>query len=177
MLRRCARWALTTIALSLALLTATSAYGTTARVEQTKAAITQDRQATWTCQDSLQRTRTRASHSKLTGGNPYLQWVHRKWHKRSRTCIGTLRNPPHFQDWLCIHRGEGGWTTNTSNGYYGGLQMDYSFMRSYGWKLLNRKGTADHWTWFEQIWVAERARASGRGFYPWPNTARACGLI
>jgi hypothetical protein len=25
--------------------------------------------------------------------------------------------------------------------------------------------------------VAERAYRSGRGFYPWPNTARACGLI
>lgn len=25
--------------------------------------------------------------------------------------------------------------------------------------------------------VAERARRSGRGFYPWPNTARECGLI
>jgi hypothetical protein len=27
------------------------------------------------------------------------------------------------------------------------------------------------------MWVAERAYRSGRGFYPWPNTARACGLI
>jgi hypothetical protein len=25
--------------------------------------------------------------------------------------------------------------------------------------------------------VAERAYRSGRGFYPWPNSARACGLI
>ncbi len=29
----------------------------------------------------------------------------------------------------------------------------------------------------EQMWVAERAHRSGRGFYPWPNTARYCGLI
>ena len=29
----------------------------------------------------------------------------------------------------------------------------------------------------EQMWVAERAYRSGRGFYPWPNTARSCGLI
>jgi hypothetical protein len=27
------------------------------------------------------------------------------------------------------------------------------------------------------MWVAERAHRSGRGFYPWPNTARHCGLI
>jgi hypothetical protein len=43
--------------------------------------------------------------------------------------------------------------------------------------LLRRKGTADHWTPLEQIWVAEHAYRSGRGFYPWPNTARDCGLI
>jgi len=29
----------------------------------------------------------------------------------------------------------------------------------------------------EQMWVAERAYRNGRGFYPWPNTARYCGLI
>jgi hypothetical protein len=27
------------------------------------------------------------------------------------------------------------------------------------------------------MWVAERALRAGRGFYPWPNTARMCGLI
>ena len=85
--------------------------------------------------------------------------------------------PPHKRQWLCIHGYEGRWTSNTGNGYYGGLQMDLSFMRTYGRDLLRRKGTADHWTPLEQIWVAERAYRSGRGFYPWPNTARACGLI
>ena len=40
-----------------------------------------------------------------------------------------------------------------------------------------RKGTANRWTATEQMWVAERAYRSGRGFYPWPNTARNCGLI
>ena len=55
--------------------------------------------------------------------------------------------------------------------------MDISFQRTYGAHLLRRKGTADHWTPLEQMWVAERAYRSGRGFYPWPNTARHCGLI
>jgi len=27
------------------------------------------------------------------------------------------------------------------------------------------------------MWAAERAHRAGRGFYPWPNTARYCGLI
>ena len=61
--------------------------------------------------------------------------------------------------------------------YYGGLQMDLGFQRTYAPRLLQDKGTADHWTPLEQIWVAERAYRSGRGFYPWPNTARYCGLI
>ena len=49
--------------------------------------------------------------------------------------------------------------------------------RTYGGDLLRRKGTADKWTPVEQMWVAERAYRAGRGFYPWPNTARYCGLI
>jgi hypothetical protein len=55
--------------------------------------------------------------------------------------------------------------------------MDLSFQRTYGADLLRKKGTANRWTPLEQIWVAERAYRSGRGFHPWPNTARACGLI
>jgi hypothetical protein len=55
--------------------------------------------------------------------------------------------------------------------------MDVTFQGQYAPGLLGRKGTADHWTRFEQIWVAVRAYRSGRGFYPWPNTARYCGLI
>jgi hypothetical protein len=78
---------------------------------------------------------------------------------------------------LCIHRGEGAWNSNTGNGYFGGLQMDYGFMSTYGPELLRRKGTADKWTPMEQIRVAIRAHRSGRGFYPWPTTARNCGLI
>ena len=55
--------------------------------------------------------------------------------------------------------------------------MDIGFQASYGGPLLAAKGTAENWTPLEQMWVAERAYRSGRGFYPWPNTARACGLI
>lgn len=84
--------------------------------------------------------------------------------------------PPHYNEWLCIHSHEGSWDANTGNGYYGGLQMDYDFMRTYGSGYLKIKGTANNWTPLEQMWVAERAYSSGRGFGPWPNTARMCGL-
>jgi hypothetical protein len=78
--------------------------------------------------------------------------------------------------WLCIKRYEAAWN-DPRPPYYGGLQMDLAFQRTYGPDLLRKKGTADRWSPIEQIWVAERAYRSGRGFYPWPNTARACGLI
>ena len=77
----------------------------------------------------------------------------------------------------CIHHFEGAWDSNTGNGYYGGLQMDLSFQSRYGSDFMSRWGTADNWPAWAQLQTAVRAYRSGRGFYPWPNTARACGLI
>ena len=78
---------------------------------------------------------------------------------------------------LCIHRYEGAWNANTGNGYYGGLQMDRRFQSLYGSDYVARWGTADNWPAWAQLQAAVRAYQSGRGFYPWPNTARVCGLI
>jgi hypothetical protein len=77
----------------------------------------------------------------------------------------------------CIHRYEGAWDANTGNGYYGGLQMDIGFQTRYGADFVQRWGTADNWPAWAQLLAATRAYRSGRGFYPWPNTARVCGLI
>jgi hypothetical protein len=77
----------------------------------------------------------------------------------------------------CIHHYEGAWDSNTGNGYYGGLQMDIKFQSRYGREYVQRWGTADNWPAWAQLQVAARAYRAGRGFYPWPNTARACGLI
>lgn len=83
--------------------------------------------------------------------------------------------------WNCIYRYERhprqGWQTKTGNGYYGGLQMDMTFQRTYGPEYLRKYGTADKWPPIVQMAVAQRAKDSGRGYYPWPNTARYCGLI
>lgn len=99
--------------------------------------------------------------------------------------------------WNCIHGYEDGgfgWTVNTGNGYYGGLQMDLEFQRDHGLDLLLAKGTADNWTPYEQMVVAQRAhdgvrtsqhrngavyfwKDRPRGYHPWPNTARWCGLL
>lgn len=82
-----------------------------------------------------------------------------------------------YNAFLCIHRYEGAWDAATGNGYYGGLQMDLKFQSTYGMDFLHKWGTADNWPVWAQIMAASRAYYSGRGFFPWPNTARACGLI
>jgi hypothetical protein len=88
------------------------------------------------------------------------------------------RQSPHElqKAFICIHHYEGAWNANTGNGYYGGLQMDIGFQRSYGSEFLSAFGTADRWPPSLQLAVAIKAYLSGRGFGPWPNTARMCGL-
>jgi hypothetical protein len=78
---------------------------------------------------------------------------------------------------LCIHAGEGSWSSTSNPVYDGGLQMDLSFQRTYAPWALRTFGTADRWPASVQVATAIQAWASGRGFYPWPRTARACGLI
>jgi len=99
-----------------------------------------------------------------------------EWRRKAARTSRRAAHPPRLPSWLCIHRFEGSWT-DRGGPYYGGLQMDLSFQRHYGGYLLRTKGTADRWTPTEQIWVAEKAYRSGRGFHPWPHTARVCGLI
>jgi hypothetical protein len=50
-------------------------------------------------------------------------------------------------------------------------------MRRYGADYVERWGTADGWPAWAQLDTAERAYRAGRGFFPWPNSARACGLF
>jgi len=104
-----------------------------------------------------------------------LQHLDGVWRRREHAAYHRAKNPPEKGAWMCIHRYEGSWS-DAGAPYYGGLQMDISFQQAYGGWLLARKGTANHWTPLEQIWTAEKARRA-RGFYPWPNTARYCGLI
>jgi hypothetical protein len=106
----------------------------------------------------------------------YRLWRRDAWRIRAERARFRAHHPPHLAEWRCIHRWEGSWTDPNSP-YYGGLQMDLAFQRAYGLGLLRHKGTANHWAPYEQMWVAERALKAGRGFHPWPLTARRCGLI
>jgi hypothetical protein len=136
------------------------------------------RATTWRLETLAMLRRTPSSRAAWSVGHyGFRASVLLGWRKRAAFVWRRITSPPYERQWECIHRGEGAWNSNTGNGYYGGLQMDIGFQRTYAPAYLLRKGTADRWTRLEQIWVAERARRSGRGFYPWPTTARACGLI
>jgi hypothetical protein len=76
---------------------------------------------------------------------------------------------------MCVHHGEGSWRDPNAP-YYGGMQMDMTFMRHHGGWMLRHYGTADHWPIRAQLIVAYRGWKS-QGWGAWPNTARACGLI
>lgn len=139
--------------------------------------IEQFRDQTWRWQRLMSRARTPYGGSAERSRHAaYRRWVLKLWRERAVQARRQASNPPHERQWRCIQRYEGSWR-DPNPPYWGGLQMDLSFMSSYGAELLRRKGTADNWTPLEQMWVAERAHRSGRGFTPWPNTARYCGLL
>jgi hypothetical protein len=149
---------------------------------QTIAQIDDLRRQTWRLQRLMGKKRTPTFYDeRRTSDAEYRVWIRKLWQRRAAAALRQAKRPPRRAAWMCIHRHERhtaqGWATRTGNGYYGGLQMDISFQRTYAPELLRRKGTANNWTSYEQMWVAWRAYKSGRGFYPWPNTARSCGLI
>lgn len=123
----------------------------------------------------VQRTRNRGRYLQ-TRNLDYRLFVMHQWRRRAIRARRKGLNPPHENAWRCIQRYEGSWGDKWDP-YWGGLQMDRTFMRQYAPRHLLRRGWAHRWTPVEQMWVAERAYRTGRGFYPWPNTARRCGLI
>ena len=68
----------------------------------------------------------------------------------------------------------GNWAINTGNGFYGGVQFDYSTWLSNGGGQYAQR--ADLATREQQIEIAERVR-SKRGFSPWPACAKRLGLL
>jgi Transglycosylase-like domain len=101
----------------------------------------------------------------------------RRTRQAARKALGTSPLGDHYLEdaFECVHHFEGGWNAATGNGYWGGLQFDLDFQRAYGREFLSHWGTANHWPKSVQIAVAIRGWLR-RGFQPWPNTARKCGL-
>ncbi len=133
--------------------------------------------ATWNWQRlmGVQRTPNRKRYLR-TRDIGYRVHVMKQWRRRAIRAKRRAHNPPHKGEWRCLQRHEGSWT-DSNDPYWGGLQMDRSFMLAHAPAQLLRRGWANRWSPIEQMWVAERAHRSGRGFHPWPHTARVCGLI
>jgi hypothetical protein len=130
------------------------------------------------------RVRASALRWEIVMGRPHVRFAApldtrralRFWRHRRLDVLRLAAHPPHKSGWLCIQRYEASWS-DSGDPYWGGLQMDRGFMRTYAPRLLLRRGLANRWTALEQMWVAERAHRNGRGYWPWTNTARACGLL
>jgi hypothetical protein len=128
----------------------------------------------------------RVSHAFATVHAADRRTALRVWQRRgAAAALAVARHAPErravpgmlAQAFLCIHSYEGAWNADTGNGYYGGLQMDLAFQRRYGAAFEQQWGTADNWPAWAQLQTAVRAYESGRGFWPWPASARMCGLI
>jgi hypothetical protein len=132
---------------------------------------------TWHWQRLMGRPLTEAGYrEREVESRPYRAWLRDVWKMRAKRASRRAHRPPHLSTWRCLHRYEGAWSDPDAP-YWGGLQMDFAFQRTYGRRLLRTKGTANHWTPLEQMWTAERALRAGRGFYPWPVSAHRCGLL
>ena len=74
---------------------------------------------------------------------------------------------------LCVHSHEGSWL-DAGAPFYGGMQFDLGTWRSNGG---SRYAAYPHQaTPHEQLKVAY-VTWQRRGWWPWPNTARMCGLL
>jgi len=128
--------------------------------------------------EMMDDTAPRSSKISPKAGCAFLKWLAVKSQVKAKKArakfVAWFKSA--YAKWECIHSHEGAWNDPNAP-YYGGLQMDYQFQSTYGPELLRYYGTADKWPIWAQLLVAERAYHSGRGFHPWPNTARYCGLL
>jgi hypothetical protein len=156
---------------------ASVASGPDAEVERLVEAIGKHRDTTWHWQRVMGKRRwTTTFMERRTTDLEALTALRDAWERRADRVRDRAKRPPHRVAWLCIHRHEGSWEDPHAP-YWGGLQMSRQFQRAFGRYLLRLKGTANKWTPAEQMWTAVHAHRSGLGFHPWPNTARACGLL
>jgi hypothetical protein len=95
---------------------------------------------------------------------------------RQESAAGRWYQSPRAWLWYKVNSHEcwNTWDCNTGNGYYGGLQMDRAFQRTYNPLAYQLWGTADNWPIGAQMLAADRAYGS-RGLNPWPSSQRAYG--
>lgn len=139
-------------------------------------------QSTHRWQTQSDRSLTAVGSATRSPGCSYVRWAARLWQHRSRVARRNfvLWFRAASAKWACIHSQEGSWQ-DEGLPQMGGLQMDPGFQSTYGAEFLQAYGDAGHWPVWAQLRAAERAfhgygGYGPRGYGPWPNTARACGL-
>ena len=72
--------------------------------------IINQRNSTWRWQDVMQVERTpyTGTHEQSTS-RAYRRWVLRVWESRAKRAWRKATRPPHYDEWMCIHRYEGSW--------------------------------------------------------------------
>jgi resuscitation-promoting factor RpfB len=135
--------------------------------------------------DGLRHALAAASRSRPPAPAPPAPAVRRAPTRRVPPTRGVGGRVPSGDVWgrLAACESGGNWHINTGNGYYGGLQENLDFWRSYGPRHTDPKTgrsvldapRPDLASPEQQIAAAERARRV-RGFSPWPSCSRKLGL-
>jgi len=83
--------------------------------------------------------------------------------------------PLHQDPWDRVAQCESGgnWSTNTGNGYYGGLQFSPSTWQSFGGGAY--ASTANHATRAQQIAIAQKVLRA-QGWNAWPTCSKRAGV-
>jgi hypothetical protein len=121
---------------------------------------------------NARRTVYSPNHSRRMKWKAALQYLHQQRDTAWRALHPPPPLPPHYYAWLCIHSHEASWS-DSGDPFWGGLQFGWHEWQTYGSMYAP---TADQATPLQQMWAAEHYWAVS-GFWPWPNTARMCGLI
>ena len=148
------------------------------------------RAATWREQGERCRSRTPLDGSTVAQkplyrvkawNRPRVLRAWMRWHRQARSqssyCFASRAWAWYYSgSTQCVCNREGGWSSvNPAGPYYGRFQMDASFQRAYGPEYVARYGTGVWSDQTAQVVTAYRGWLA-RGWSPWPNTARACGL-
>src|SRR5262245_37720267 len=80
--------------------------------------------------NAILRRKCRPTHSSLRGSRASWRYRHLAAHRAKRMRCRPELVVKYMSAWMCIDRYEGSWT-DSGDPYWGGLQMDQSFMTAY----------------------------------------------
>lgn len=142
--------------------------------------VKKNRNVAWRAQDKAGIERSATLRLERVGSVPYLRRLVRLWWKRAHHAMRLYHQQQmaaaqaavssSVWDLLAGCEAGGNWSTNTGNGFYGGLQFAPGTWSSHGGRGLASSASRE-----EQIAVAERVLAS-QGWGAWPACSIKLGL-